>query len=283
MTRSLSNLIKSVYFHVKEDGTRVIDSDSQVTQFVPELFQMQQEELTDLQGMGEHDEEAAEFPDTFQEGLQVLNIDDVRQEEREKIEQEAYEQLQMMQEQARQEADELLENARKEAEVMRRNAYEQGKAQGFAEGQGMAAKQLQEQQAQLQRQMEQKERELQEEQLALEPKFADIMASLIEKITGVLCQDKKEVIVYLIHQALNQLEKTGQVTLRISKADMLMVSAHRDELRGCLADGVDLHIAEDASLGVDQCIIETDSRMLDCSLDVQLQNVKDQIRMLMVM
>lgn len=37
------------------------------------------------------------------------------------------------------------------------------------------------------------------------------------------------------------------------------------------------------SLQENQCIIETDQRIIDCSLDVQLQNLKDQIRMLTIM
>ena len=38
---------------------------------------------------------------------------------------------------------------------------------------------------------------------SLEPKYADIVAGLVEKITGVVCRDKKDIIVYLIDNALN--------------------------------------------------------------------------------
>ena len=124
---------------------------------------------------------------------------------------------------------------------------------------------------------------LKEQEEALEPKYAELMGALIEKITGVLCEDKKDVIVYLIHQALNQLEKTKSVTLRVSKPDMLTVSAQKEQLRSCVSGEVDFDITEDDSLQENQCIIETDQRIIDCSLDVQLQNLKDQIRMLTIM
>ena len=39
---------------------------------------------------------------------------------------------------------------------------------------------------------------------------------------------------------------------------------------------------EDESLQAAQCIIETDSKMIDCSLDVQLKNVQEQIKMLSI-
>lgn len=58
---------------------------------------------------------------------------------------------------------------------------------------------------------------------SLEPKYADIVAGLVEKITGVVCRDKKDIIVYLIDNALHGnlqgAEKTKNITLHISKAD----------------------------------------------------------------
>lgn len=267
----MSNLIKSVYFHVNPDeGARKIDSDSQVLQFVPELLQQEEQEQEETSG-------------EFQAGMNVLNMNDVRQEERERIEREASEQIQLLQEQAKQEAEALIEEAKREADQIRTDAYEEGKAQGFSEGQELARQQLEEQKEQFRLQMEQKQKELEEQELSLEPKFADIMAALIEKITGVVCQDKKEIIIYLIHQALRQLEKAKNVTLRVSKSDILMVSAHKEELRECLADGVEFDVTEDDSLEANQCIIETDNKMVDCSLDVQLQNVKEQIRLLTIL
>ena len=45
---------------------------------------------------------------------------------------------------------------------------------------------------------------------------------LIQKITGVVCEDKKDVIVYLIHKALEikALEKTKTIILQFSKEDI---------------------------------------------------------------
>ena len=42
----------------------------------------------------------------------------------------------------------------------------------------------------------------------------------------------------------------------------------------------ELDIIEDASLMHNQCIIDLDSKIIDCSLDVQLDNLKEQLRML---
>ena len=269
----MSNLIKSVYFNM--DQGRVIDSNRQMEAFVPQLFRQEPETENEL--------EAQELSQDFQTGLSVLNMEDVRREEREKVVQETSVEVEELLAQAKEEASRILQQAQQEAENIREQAFEEGKQQGMEEGRVLAQQQLLEERKQIEHQMQLREQQLKEQELALEPQFAEIMGALIEKITGVVCQDKKEIIVYLIHQALNQLERTKHVTLRVSKEDMLLVSGCRQELKECLAQGTEFDVLEDESLEAFQCIIETDNKMIDCSLDTQLSNLKDQIRMLTIM
>lgn len=276
MTRSLSNLIKSVYFQMDQDDTRVINSDDHVVQFAPELLQQ-------VEASSVNDPEETEPVGEFQQGMNVLNMEDVREEERARVQEETSLEMESMLADARAQAEEILQTAREQAEEIRQQAQEEGRNAGFEQGQAEALKHLQEESLRQQEQFEQQQQKLKEQEEALEPKYAELMGALIEKITGVLCEDKKDVIVYLIHQALNQLEKTKSVTLRVSKPDMLTVSAQKEQLRSCVSGEVDFDITEDDSLQENQCIIETDQRIIDCSLDVQLQNLKDQIRMLTIM
>jgi flagellar assembly protein FliH len=276
VTRSLSNLIKSVYFQMDQDDTRVINSDDHVVQFTPELLQQ-------VEASSVNDPEETEPVGEFQQGMNVLNMEDVREEERARVQEETSLEMESMLADARAQAEEILQNAREQADEIRQQAQEEGRNAGFEQGQAEALKHLQEEALRQQEQFEQQQQKLKEQEEALEPKYAELMGALIEKITGVLCEDKKDVIVYLIHQALNQLEKTKSVTLRVSKPDMLTVSAQKEQLRSCVSGEVDFDITEDDSLQENQCIIETDQRIIDCSLDVQLQNLKDQIRMLTIM
>ena len=208
----MSNLIKSVYFQMDQDDTRVIDSDHQMVQFVPQLLQREQVS-------SEPDMESRE--EGFQGGMNVLNMDDVRREEREKMQKETSQEREELLAEAHKEAQKIVQKAQEEASQIREQAQEEGRNEGFEQGQAQAKERLQEAALKLQKQMEQERQVLKEQEEALEPKYAEIMAALIEKITGVLCSDKKDVIVYLIHQALNQLEKTKSVNLRVSKADVL--------------------------------------------------------------
>ena len=267
----MSNLIKSVYFQMDQDDTRVINSDDHVVQFAPELLQQ-------VEASSVNDPEETEPVGEFQQGMNVLNMEDVREEERARVQEETSLEMESMLADARAQAEEILQNAREQADEIRQQAQEEGRNAGFEQGQAEALKHLQEEALRQQEQFEQQQQKLKEQEEALEPKYAELMGALIEKITGVLCEDKKDVIVYLIHQALNQLEKTKSVTLRVSKPDMLTVSAQKEQLRSCVSGEVDFDITEDDSLQENQCIIETDQRIIDCSLDVQLQNLKDQIR-----
>ena len=276
VTRSLSNLIKSVYFQMDQDDTRVINSDDHVVQFAPELLQQ-------VEASSVNDPEETEPVGEFQQGMNVLNMEEVREEERARVQEETSLEMESMLADARAQAEEILQTAREQADEIRQQAQEEGRNAGFEQGQAEALKHLQEETLRQQEQFEQQQQKLKEQEEALEPKYAELMGALIEKITGVLCEDKKDVIVYLIHQALNQLEKTKSVTLRVSKPDMLTVSAQKEQLRSCVSGEVDFDITEDDSLQENQCIIETDQRIIDCSLDVQLQNLKDQIRMLTIM
>ena len=272
----MSNLIKSVYFQMDQDDTRVINSYDHVVQFAPELLQQ-------VEASSVNDPEETEPDGEFQQGMNVLNMEDVREEERARVQEETSLEMESMLADARAQAEEILQTAREQADEIRQQAQEEGRNAGFEQGQAEALKHLQEETLRQQEQFEQQQQKLKEQEEALEPKYAELMGALIEKITGVLCEDKKDVIVYLIHQALNQLEKTKSVTLRVSKPDMLTVSAQKEQLRSCVSGEVDFDITEDDSLQENQCIIETDQRIIDCSLDVQLQNLKDQIRMLTIM
>ena len=178
----MSNLIKSVYFQMDQDDTRVIDSDHQMVQFVPQLLQT---ETVSSEADPESQEEG------FQGGMNVLNLDDVRREEREKMQEETSQEREELLAQAHREAQEIVQRAQEEASQIREQAQEEGRNEGFEQGQAQAQERLQEAALKLQKQMEKERQELKEQEKALEPKYAEIMAALIEKITGVICSDKK--------------------------------------------------------------------------------------------
>ena len=179
----------------------------------------------------------------------------------------------------------IVDEANNSAEEIKNQAFEEGKNQGLEEGRNQAFMQLEEQKNELEQEYKAKFKEVDQMAERLEPQYAELVVNLVEKLTGVVCADKKDVIIYLIDNALrtnvvNGIEKTKNITLHISKEDMGIVSAKRDELQQQVGSDKELDIIEDASLMHNQCIIDLDSKIIDCSLDVQLDNLKEQLRML---
>ncbi len=284
----MSNVIKSVYFNVDPAQKKVIDSDSRVEEYIPDIYSQDQQEDTATAFQPLTFPAAGDQEGTFQDGISVIHMDDVLEEERQKISQEVSQELlqeteqQTMQilEDARAEADQIVAQAREEADQIRAQAEAQGMDEGRQQGLAEAEATLQEMIASQEAEYQGRLKELAEQERQMEPFFADLTVNLLEKITGILCQDKKDTILYLIERAVHNLEKPKQINLRVSKEDMANVSMHKAQLKEA-AEGIEeFDVVEDSSLGANQCIIETENKIIDCSLDVQLQSLRDQIRML---
>ena len=68
--------------------------------------------------------------------------------------------------------------------------------------------------------------------------------------------------------------------LRVSKADIARVSSKKATLRMLAKEVQEFDIVEDSSLSENQCIIETDNKIIDCSLDAQLSNLEEHVKLL---
>lgn len=149
----MSNLIKSVYFQMDQDDTRVINSDDHVVQFAPELLQQ-------VEASSVNDPEETEPVGEFQQGMNVLNMEDVREEERARVQEETSLEMESMLADARAQAEEILQNAREQADEIRQQAQEEGRNAGFEQGQAEALKHLQEEALRQQEQFEQQQQKL---------------------------------------------------------------------------------------------------------------------------
>lgn len=280
----MSNLIKNVYFTVDESDKRIIDSDVVGKDAYPEIYRHQSLDddvkAFEFKQLG-IEEEAYEFQDDdFSEGMNFISVDEVREEEKKKLSEELEQEHNEILEEARIKAQEIIDNASQSAEQIKNEAFEEGKNQGFEEGRRLGLAELEERRNELEMEYNEKSAELNKMADNLEPAYAEIVAGLVEKLTGVICSDKKDIIVYLIDKALHGIEKTKNITLHISKEDMVVVSAKKDEIAKGLSSETELDIIEDTSLLHNQCIIDLDSKIIDCSLDTQLDNLKEQLKML---
>ena len=163
----MSNLIKSVYFNNTNEGRNcVIDSDSRIEEFIPNIYsqpdveagEYQFRQLADISGSAEAG---------FTDGLNVINMAEVLDGERQKLSEETAAQSEELLSQARAQADEIIASANAEAENIRKEAYEEGRAQGIAEGQDYARQVLKEQEGALRQEYEERLMELRKQEKEL--------------------------------------------------------------------------------------------------------------------
>lgn len=212
--------------------------------------------------------------DGFVEGLTALVIDQPPSTE------ELSEQSSKVLEEAKAEAKSILEKAKKEAEQMKNEAYATAQKKGYDDGILQSKKELSKYKAEYDEKTKNLQLEYENMVRAFEPQMADVMATLIEKITGIMASEKQEVILYLIERAFQNFDRSEEYTIRVSREDYEFVSERKNHLLGAIGREVPLYIQEDASLQKNQCLIETEQKVINCSLDIQLNNLISDLKLI---
>ncbi|MBE5959939.1 MAG: hypothetical protein E7256_00895 [Lachnospiraceae bacterium] len=289
--RSLSNVIKAYSIKYDESEKKMIDTNEKADLFQKvyfETFSKSEEE-----GAAEESAASSDNAGEFVEGLSFVKIEET-EEAAQLPEPEDTSSLMMKEEilsQARAEADRIMEEARMQAQeiiqeanasiaALKETEFQRAKEEGFAsgwnEGSGqceLIKKQLKEESLQLQKEYEDRIKQI-------EPKVGSLLIQFVEKLTGHILEEKRDVIEYRIGQALSEIENSHTYIIRVSKEDFPAASAKKQELLAMLKEGADIEIIEDCLLSVGQCLIETDSRVFDCGLDTALSSLASDLRLL---
>ena len=181
---------------------------------------------------------------------------------------------------AKKEAERIIEQAKKEASLIKDEAFAQAQKKGFDEGMQKARQEARRLEEEYNKKMQQLQDERENIMNELQPQIAELIAGLVEKITGILVEDKKEVILYLVEKAIKKLDKFNELNIKVSSEDYEYLTENKGLLQQAIDRDVEIHIAEDSSLLKNQCIIETDTRMIDCSLNVQLDNLITDLKLI---
>lgn len=257
MTRSLSNLIKSSYIYV-DYHKKMIDHDDT---FKPILQFMEDIKL--------QESDCDETKKLFVDGLDLVSMQKQMDEEAALMNEKSAKII----EDARKKAEEILTSARTEADMILELAREEGKKQGFAQGYEEGTLKTKS----LETQLMERERELEasyEKQVReLEPKFVEVVTTLLKHVTGVVIEDRKDVLLYLMEKALLNVENSDLYVLHVSKEDYDFITEQKQRVEESIPNTATLQILEDTQLTKNQCMIETNGYYIDCSLDVELENV----------
>lgn len=183
-------------------------------------------------------------------------------------------------EKAKLEAEKILEQAKQEATKIREEAYAEAKEKGYEDGIASSVLEVKKKKDAVNQMQVQLQEDYEAMVKELEPQIAVIISSLVEKITGVVVEHRKDVIAHLVEKALKKQEKYNAFTIRVSKEDYGFVCSKKETILDSIGRDIELKITEDVSIDKNQCLIETDYCVINCGLDQQLENLAMDIKLL---
>ena len=267
VTRSLSsNLIKFNYVNYDKEEKIVIDSDSKLPFFKPLGFDnlevIKSAQIAEAEG----------DLDGFVPGLQAMPVSQFEEPDLDAVKKVA----DSIVDKANEEAKVIIESAKEEAERIKEEAKNAGFQQGYQDGKDEVLN-LQED---LKNQIQENAREQQRIIQSIEPQYTNLVVKLLEKLTGIVSSEYKSVILHLIQKSLEDNENDEKYCIRVSREDYEYVKNKVDSVKAFLKENAIVEIVIDSKLEKSQCFIETDTSVIDCSLDVQLENLVTDLRFL---
>lgn len=183
-------------------------------------------------------------------------------------------------EEARLQAEQIIADANKNADV----AFEEAKQNGYYEGNEKAQEEMNIKQAQLEVEFDNKRKELEQEynnlKESIEPELVEVITDVFRKVTGVVAEDNQEIILHLINDVMHNADGSRDYVIKVSPDDYKFLVNNQGKIYCAMSREVNIDIVEDATLERNQCMIETNTGIFNCSLDIELNNLIKNIKLL---
>ena len=266
VTRSLSNLYKP--WLINNENARLIDSDAFAVDIIKKSLKARaKERRADADG--------------FTEGLVADDIEDFAEPE-EEVDYVAL---------AKEEAERILTEANsrsaeliRQAQEQRESVLEAAREEGYQNGQSQMQQELAQQKSLLEKQFFEKSERLQaeytEKHECMERDLVDVILEVFQKVFLIQIEDKKDLLISLINNAILHIEGVRNFRIRVSDDNVLFVENHKENILDRVGHDIGLEIVADSALAGSDCVIETDAGVFECSLGVQLENLIKDIRSL---
>lgn len=188
---------------------------------------------------------------------------------------EAMAEIEMMKQQAQVEIDEARQNATAKG-------YSEGLEKGKSEGKTIG---YQEGLVQAQEEYEAKAKSLENEytQLVekLEPEMVDAITDVFEHVFSIELDSLKGIVMNLALNCIQHVEGSSSYRVHVSPDDYPLVSMQKNQLAEVMGNrNATLDIIEDQVMKKNSCMIETDMGVFDCGLDMQLDSLKKELKLL---
>ncbi len=279
----MSNLLKSGFVNFREGEARIINSNEIVARRLSEAGIASTEGQESGEGFrvtefGEMDRETA--------GMIAGESGNIYREEP------VYEgpSPEELLAEARQEIEEMRAAAMQEIEVLRHEALEEGRKagynDGFAQGHGEALQGVEEAERKVKEAIQETERvrdtlhrEYEEKLQEMEPMVIDELTKIYDHVFEAGLKEQSEIIFHLLDTTLHRIDSGKEFIVRVSQADYEYVSARKEELLVGMP-GVRMDLVADVTMKRGEGMIETGGGLFDCSIDVELQELRHRIHTL---
>lgn len=270
----MSNLIKSPFVNMSGKEARVIRYEEE-GKFTP-LEHKKKIQIKSLEEMAEEENAKKVVTDDFSTGIPVTNYDEIWKEK----EREAERKANQIRQAAMEDAQLLMKEAKEQVEQLQETAREEGFSLGKEEGLRQAQSEVDELRAGILQQKEQWEKEYNSLLQNAEKQYVEIVCNLVRKLTGVIVTEHEDVILHLIRSAMADMESAKKYTIRVCSEDVLYIEARKEEILSKAGIEGTIEVQEEKGLLQGECIVETDTQMVDCGFRTQLENLLSTLRML---
>ena len=183
-------------------------------------------------------------------------------------------------EDARNQADLILEDARNQAEQIRQDAHDDGFGAGAAEAQNKYEQDKKSLQADFDSKKAALEEEYNELKSKMEPELVNVILEVFKNAIYAISDSDQQIILSLVNHVLQDANISDEFTIKVSHDDYEFMIQNQGKLYCAMNKDIQVDIVEDSKLSKGQCMIEADSGVYDCSLDIQLESLIKSIKLI---
>ena len=121
--------------------------------------------------------------------------------------------------------------------------------------------------------------EYEEKLQEMEPMVIEELTEIYDHVFKAGLKDQKEIIFHLLDTTLHRIDSGREFIVRVSQTDYEYINTRKDALLTGMP-GVRMDLVADVTMKRGEGIIETGGGLFDCSIDVELQELKNRIHML---
>ncbi|MBR4670824.1 MAG: hypothetical protein IKO84_09510 [Butyrivibrio sp.] len=284
----MSNLFKAGYVSFDQGEARIIDNNELANKKIEE-YQEQEIKRQRAQMVSEEGYEEEGASDEFTPGIDMDQLSQLTEDQSmvasfpdPQFDMEAMQaEIDLKLQQAQEQADMIIENANAQAENIRNQAIEEGRTEGYNAGysEGVAAAEAIKQEAEEHRQ--DLEKEYQQIVDELEPEMVDVLTQIYEHVFAIDLREDKGIILHLLKSTLGRIEPGNDLIVHVSSDDYDEIMEQKETLDACITSPTTtMEIIEDPLLKENECMIESDSGVFDCSLGVELKEISRKLKLL---